>query len=311
MSPDAAMPGPRLVDLGEDEVLRRLLDRHGCWAEGGALRTGPGDDCAVVDATPRAQLLKVDAVVEGVHWAPGTAPARVGRKALARVLSDVAAMGGTPREALVVVSAPSGSAFAWLDEAYAGMAELGRRHGVALAGGELVALPPGAPRQLALFLRGELEGRGLRRDGAGPGNLLAVTGRLGGSFASGRHLDFEPRLAEGRWLAGRPEVRAAMDLSDGLAADLPRLARASGVGAVLERARLPLHPGCSVEQALQEGEDHELLLAVDAARWDALAAAWASRFPGLGLSRIGACTAPGRGEELRGGWQHFTADPAS
>src|SRR5690606_13447580 len=102
------------------------------------------------------------------------------------------------------------------------------------------------------------------RSGGQPGDVLYVTGRLGGSFHSGRHLSFEPRLEEGRWLTENFPVTAMMDLSDGLGADLPRLAAASGVGYHLDHEALPLHADCSVENALHDGEDYELLLALPA-----------------------------------------------
>ena len=134
-----------------------------------------------------------------------------------------------------------------------------------------------------------------------------MTGRLGGSFANGCHLDFTPRLAEARWLTAHFPVHAMMDLSDGLGADLPRLARASGgLGWSLETARLPLAPGCDFRAALGDGEDYELLFAVDPTDGDRLAGTWPERFPDVPLTRIGRLTAPGDGDRAdAGGFDHF------
>ncbi|MFV1996290.1 MAG: thiamine-monophosphate kinase, partial [Verrucomicrobiales bacterium] len=145
-----------------------------------------------------------------------------------------------------------------------------------------------------------------RRSGGKPGDVLLVTGRLGGALRSGRHLRFDPRLEQGRWLTGAVPVHAMMDLSDGLARDLPRLARASGVGFELDAGAVPRHRGCSLAQALGEGEDYELLLAVAARSAGKLEALWRRRFPRLALTRIGRLVADvGEGSDLEGGWDHF------
>jgi thiamine-monophosphate kinase len=133
-----------------------------------------------------------------------------------------------------------------------------------------------------------------------------VTGRLGGSLSSGRHLRFLPRLAEARWLATRFRPTAMIDLSDGLARDLPRLAAMSRVGWDVDMDSLPRHAGCSAAQALGDGEDYELLFTVAAGRRRGLEAAWRREFPRLPLTVIGTITEPSRRRpHLRGGFQHF------
>jgi thiamine-monophosphate kinase len=134
--------------------------------------------------------------------------------------------------------------------------------------------------------------------------VLLVTGTLGGSLA-GKHLAFSPRLEQAQWLVAHHKPAAMMDLSDGLAMDLPRLAAASACGYEIDTAALPLTPGCTPEQALGDGEDFELLLASEPGRVAGLLAAWRDAFPELPLTVIGRLVSAGEGDELHGGWDHF------
>ncbi|MCX7868816.1 MAG: AIR synthase-related protein, partial [Terrimicrobiaceae bacterium] len=149
-------------------------------------------------------------------------------------------------------------------------------------------------------------GRALLRSGGRPGHYLYVTGRLGGSLAR-KHWAFKPRLAEGQWLLAEGLPSAMMDISDGLAADLPRLAGASGCGYSLDLASIPRSRGASLEAALGDGEDYELLLAVPPARARRLESGWKANFPGVELTKIGELTACGRIQpvNLVGGFDHF------
>jgi thiamine-monophosphate kinase len=294
---------PLLRDLGEDEIVRRLIAR--LHVDPAQVPLGPGDDCAVLTG---GLLFKTDALVENVHFTWDMGAARIGRKAVNRVLSDFAAMGGAPLALLVTAGAPGTLPYAELAAVYDGINAAAREAGCSIAGGELTAIA--GPAWFSIAGVGTLGGgQGARRSEGRPGDILYVTGRLGGSFTSGRHLDFTPRLAEGRWLAENYPVRAMMDLSDGLGADLPRLARSSGTGYRLDRDALPLHEGCTPTQALNDGEDYELLLAVPPEAADALDAAWAERFPGLELTRIGQLTDPApatdAGPHEPGGYHHF------
>jgi len=237
------------------------------------LRQGLGHDCAVLAAPSRELdlVLKTDAVVEGVHFLRTTPASLVGRKALARALSDLAAAGATPRAALVTVGCPDKKSAARLQSVYRGLAQAARRWRVAIVGGETV-------RTRQLLLSVSLTGtvpRGLspHRGGARPGHLLFVTGTLGGSWPR-RHLTFTPRLKEGQWLARKKLPSAMMDLSDGLGADLPRLARMSRVGFRIDSKKLPLSPGANLRQAVSRGEDYELLFAVPPAKSDRLRKTW-------------------------------------
>lgn len=291
-----------LSSLGENALLARLL-REPPTNE--ALLVGPGDDCAVTARNERFDtLLKTDVVVEGVHFLRETSPERIGRKALARAVSDIAAMGGIPEHALVTILVHRERPAELLEGIYRGLNALAERFGISLAGGETSSLPyDGLVLNIALTGRCE-RGKAVLRSGARPGDKLYVTGVLGGSFPTEWHLDFEPRVDFARFLLEngiRPT--AMMDLSDGLGTDAPRLAAASRCGLHLDLNSLPCRPGCTPQQALCDGEDYELLMAFapeDEARLQALETP-------LRLTCIGALTPAETGENLPLGWQHFCA----
>jgi len=284
-------------DLGEDDLIGMLCEG---LSRGDEVVVGPGDDCAVVGRGEILTLLKTDAVVAGVHFLESEKARRVGWKAVARVLSDFAAMGGGPRELLVTLALGREVSVEWVRELYEGMSACLERHGGVIVGGETTSLPAGAPVMISVAGRGEVRREYLvTRSGGRPGDGIYVTGRLGGSIR-GKHLDFTPRLAESRWLVERFAISAMMDLSDGLAKDLPRLAKMSGVGFQLDREALPLAEEAGVEEALGDGEDYELLFTSA----DEIAEGWALAFPELALTRVGRLV-EGTGEVLVGGWDHF------
>jgi thiamine-monophosphate kinase len=275
----------KVSSLGEDAVVAALTRGLPCGED---VRLGAGDDCAVIGgARDRMwQLLKTDCVVEGVHFLTGEKPARVGWKALCRAVSDIAAMGGVPRHALITIAVAREVKLAWLRGLYTGLRRAARRFGVSIVGGETSRSP--GPAFISIALTGEVERtRCVTRGGGKAGDVLFVTGRLGGSLA-GKHLDFIPRIAEARWLTANFKIRAMMDISDGLAADLPRLARASGCGFEICEETIPRNRGCTVAQALSDGEDFELLFAVRPADASRLEAQWRRKFPKLPLTKIGA-----------------------
>ncbi|MGE9267783.1 MAG: thiamine-phosphate kinase [Verrucomicrobiales bacterium] len=292
----------RVAEMGEEEVVARLL----AGLRGAErLRVGPGDDCAVVAGGEQDLLLKTDAVVEGVHFLSDEEPRRVGRKAVGRVLSDFGAMGGWPGEFLVTIALGADTPMAWLEELYAGMSELAEDFGAVIAGGETTAVPAGSAKVISVAGTGSVpRGAAILRSGGSPGDVLMVTGRLGGSLA-GWHLDFLPRLREATWLRENFKPTALMDLSDGLGRDLPRLARASGSGFELAEGRIPRHDGCSVAQALGDGEDYELLLAMAPEQAAGVGPAWREAFPDLELTEIGRLVEGEAGSAL-GGWAHFS-----
>ncbi|XHR28784.1 MAG: thiamine-phosphate kinase [Chthoniobacteraceae bacterium] len=292
----------KLSQLGEEALVARLT--HGLPRNEGLL-VGPGDDCAVVGRrnAPLWTLLKTDCVIEGIHFTPETDFARVGWKALARNVSDIAVMGGLPEHALVTVAFPGELAVEKAEALYAGLARCAGEFGISLAGGETARSP--GPVFVSVALTGRVErGRCVLRSGGKPGDVLFVTGTLGGSI-EGKHLDFMPRVPEARWLTEHFRLHAMMDLSDGLGADLPRLARASGCGFELSGS-LPLTPGCSHDAGLSDGEDFELLFAASPRQAARIEQAWP--FATLPLTRVGLLTANTPPATLHG-FDHFASSP--
>lgn len=231
--------------LPEDELVGLLAQVAGASSE---LVVGIGDDAAVLDG---GLVVCMDALVDGVHFRSDAMAARdIGLRAAAANLSDLAAMGARPLALLAAIGLPDG--FEDAQELAAGIAG----HGVPLAGGDLTRAPV---LTVAVTALGRAE-RPVLRSGGRPGDRLVVSGPLGAQAASGFTLPVTPRLAEGLELAR--VAHAMIDLSDGLASDVRRLAAASGTGAVIELARLPLAPGATLQQAAAGGEDYELLAAV-------------------------------------------------
>ncbi len=291
---------------GEDRLVKLLT--RGLPQTANTLH-GPGDDCAVLRGPEKGRLtlFKTDCLIQGVHFTADAPAARVGWKALCRVISDIAAMGGQPHEALITLALPRLTKVAWVVQLYQGMKKAARRYGCGIAGGETSSVPDGAPVMISVAMLGSVErGRLTLRSGGKPGDAICVTGRLGGSLA-GRHLDFKPRLTEARWLVEHARPGAMMDLSDGLAKDLPRLADASGCGFQINPALLPCHRGCTPAQAMGDGEDYELLITLPQRGLDAAMAQWRATFPRTPLTCIGKLVANVKERtRLTGGWEHFS-----
>ena len=297
----------------ELETIERIRRRVALPAAPG-LMLGIGDDCAIFRPRGAAEdlLFTTDMLIEDVHFRRETHGAGdVGWKALARGLSDIAAMGGEPRFCLLSLALAPWVERRWLDGFYGGLLRLATRTRTPVLGGDLahaetvmcdIVVCGAVPR-----------GGALRRDGARDGDAIYVSGALGGSAlglskGSGRawrrHLRPQPRLALGRFLRARLRATAAMDLSDGLSLDLHRLSLASGLSA--EIGAPPRFPGATGEQALHGGEDYELLFTAPAR------ARVPRDFEGLPLTRIGAMRQGHPGAvELEGaplaplGYDHF------
>jgi thiamine-monophosphate kinase len=275
------------VSLSEADLLRRVQALVPGFAPT-ELVLGIGDDCAIYRPRPGEDLLcTTDFLIEGVHFGRETHPSdAVGHKALARGLSDIAAMGGEPRFCLLSLALPKWVDDEWVESFYGGLLALAATHGVSLAGGDLARA-----KHLTcdVVVCGAVPaGKALRRDGARAGDGIYVSGELGASAlglttqrggAWKRHLRPQPRLALGRFLRQRLPTTAAMDLSDGLSLDLARLCQASGVAADVTMP--PRYRGATIEQALHGGEDYELLFTVRGRSEPP------SEFEGLRLTRIG------------------------
>ena len=261
--------------------------------------TGVGDDCAVLDlgVPEKLILFKTDAVVEGVHFTRATPPEKIGRKALARCLSDIAAMAGTPTAALVTIALPADFDAAFVVKIYDGLNALAAKQAVAIVGGETTTNPERI--LISISLLGTVpRAKPLLRSGAKVGDAIFVTGELGGSLAA-KHLEFEPRLAEARWLAEHFSIHALMDLSDGLAGDLRHILNASRLGAQILKTAVPVSRAAKLAArgnssakpafvaALTDGEDFELLFTVASKDAVKLLDAWKQKFPDVKLSCIG------------------------
>jgi thiamine-monophosphate kinase len=258
----------------ENDLIRKLRER--IRDPEGVL--GIGDDCCVWTPGGRT-CLSTDTIVEGRHFRATDQPALIGRKAAGAAISDLAAMGAKPVGAVVALTCPT----RWDGLAVMeGLIAECERHACPVLGGDTTG---GEELVISVTVWGEAVAnphgltRLVTRSGATPGDLLVVTGPLGGSLASGRHLRPEPRLAEGQWLAASPYIHAMMDISDGLAADAPKLAAASGYGCLLLPNQVPVHDDVPVmsdqaKAACCDGEDFELLAAVAAEHWPTLQLAW-------------------------------------
>ncbi len=229
-------------DIGEFGLIRQLQKKIAL----------AGDDCAVL---PGGGLLTCDPVIEGIHFPPDTPARQVGWKAMARNLSDIAAMGGEPQYAVVSLGLRPTTPAHWVRELYDGLHAAAQRFGCEIAGGDTAHV--WHEQFVVVTLLGHAN-RPVLRSGAKPGDIVFVTGKLGGSLRSGKHLRFIPRIREARWLVKHLRVHAMIDVSDGLASDLERLVEASHVGFNIASRKIPGKlPG-----ALTDGEDFELLFTV-------------------------------------------------
>lgn len=316
--------------LGEEALVQRLARILGQAVP--PVSVGIGDDCAVLRLAGRNTLLATDTMVEGTHFItePGhvlTNLRAVGWRLGASNLSDIAAMGGSPIAGVISAALPEGWPVRAVDHLYEGLLRVAGQYGLSVCGGDTVRID--GPAAFTLAVLGEIDEEPVLRSGGRPGDLLAVTGTLGESSMCldqvarqaapevsllQKHLWPRPRLEWGQKLRGH--ASAMMDLSDGLATDLPRLARASRVGAVIHERELPVSDAlvaacgeraAALRRGLVGGEDYELLVALPPG----------VNPPGVPLTVIGVLTAePAHVEVITtdgarrplgsiGGWQHF------
>jgi thiamine-monophosphate kinase len=311
--------------LGERGLIRRIR-RTGVAARTSGVEVGIGDDTAVLAVPPGHRLLATtDLVIEDVHFRRASAsPADIGWKALAVNLSDIAAMGGIPRWALVALAVPADTTVDAVDAFYAGMEDAAAPHDVTVVGGDTSASPGGWMVNVTLL--GVHPGAPRLRSQARSGDMIAVTGSLGASAAglfalemgldrarergvapgqlaeiTRAHLRPRARVAEGRWLGSAPGVHAMMDCSDGLATDLGHICRESGLGARVRLDRVPVAAAAreaaealgqdARQWAVGGGEDYELLLTCGADSAERLAAGLADA-TGTPLTIVGRIDVP-------------------
>jgi thiamine-monophosphate kinase len=324
--------GTTLAELGERELIARL--RRRLPPPGPEVLVGLGDDTAAVSWGGETLLLTTDTLLEGVHFRRSTATLRdIGAKAIAVNVSDIAAMGGEPRYALLALALPPSLAVAEVDELYAGVQDMARQHGVTVVGGDTCAAPGGVV--LSVTLVGRIAGAPLRRSGARPGDALLVTGTLGASAAGLAVLEQgqgalppavveavvrphrvpTPRVAESRLIRASGWATAMIDLSDGLVTDLGHIAAESRVGARVDVDALPVSEATRVVAralgvdplgwALSGGEDYELLFTAAPDHATDLARMVTERI-GTPVHRIGEVRPPGEGVRFldQGGRPH-------
>ena len=303
-----------LSEIGEEALIQRIVSQLNKNNNLAAFRKDLvewiGDDCAVVDVgnTGSFQLLKTDSIVQGIHYLAQADPKDVGWKAVARVISDFAAMGGYASHLLITIAMSKTTKIDYIDKLYLGMSRCASLYGASISGGETVMVPDGSAAVISVSGTGWVKRHQcVLRSGAKPGDRILVTGLLGGSI-KGKHLTFQPRVKEAQWLAERYSIHAMMDLSDGIVRDLPRMAKASGCSFNLQEGSIPCSEGSSVDQALSDGEDYELLLAVSSDVYEELIEKWYKAFPSLPLTAIGSFEAGDSKQALsEAGWQHFSS----
>ena len=249
---------------------------------------GIGDDAACLKpSSDRETLIAIDMLMEGVHFTfPLATPQLAGRKALAVNLSDIAAMAGRPTAAFVSVALPINRGMDFAKDVHAGLIQLADEYDVGVAGGDTNSWD--GPLVISVTVVGEpIERSAVYRKGAKPGDWLFVTGGLGGSLSSGRHLTFPPRLREVEQLVSLVDLHAMLDISDGLAADMHHMLNASQVGALIEADQVPLTETAireadfktSLIHGLSDGEDFELLFAVSPDDGRLLLSDWRNETP--------------------------------
>ena len=292
----------KISQSSEDALIHKITQNLTTQPE---IITGVGDDCAVIAKTlDEHTLLKTDTIVESIHFLSAENPQRIGWKAAARVISDFAAMGGKPEALLVTIILPPETELEWVENLYLGLNAVAEKYHCSIVGGETSSTAAGSPKVISISGTGTVTPEHLTlRSAAKPGDLIFVTGRLGGSI-QGKHLDFAPRVAEAQWLVNHCKPSSMMDLSDGLAKDLPRLADQSQCGFKITQEDLPRNSNCSIEQALNDGEDYELLFSIPADQKSILTDGWCNMFKNLELTQIGHFT-ENKNDSLLGGWDHF------
>ncbi|MFA5090768.1 MAG: thiamine-phosphate kinase [Candidatus Omnitrophota bacterium] len=248
----------KITELGEFGLIERIKKS---FKTGKTVVKGVGDDCAVLEFDKsRYQLFTCDMLVEGVDFTARQKPYLIGRKSLAVSLSDIAACAGIPRYAVISLGIPEKTTVSYLDKFIQGLKDIAREFKVDIVGGDISR---SGRLTVDLSLLGLVEKKRLvLRCGAKPGDIIFVSGTLGGSI-NGRHLKFRPRINEARYLAENFKINSMIDISDGLAQDLGHILKESRAGAVVYSRLIPQDKSCrGIEDALYSGEDFELLFSL-------------------------------------------------
>ena len=308
-----------LAALSETEIIQRIVAALSDACP--IFPAGPGGDCAIFEnqSDQKYRVSSIDSVILGRHFDLACSGAKAGRKLVERNLSDLAAAGATPSDALLSFIAGADVESDWLEDFAHGAGRAAAKVGLKIVGGDICRGTLGT-FSATLAIQGH-SSRVLTRRTCQAGDIIFVTGKLGGSIY-GHHLDFTARLKEGQWLSGQTAVTACTDLSDGLAKDLPGLI-GSRCNAHINLGAVPISDDAhalaksdgkpALEHALQDGEDYELLFTASPTQADLVAATFQKNFPKTLLSEIGKIEA-GKGEVLSladnqpiksGGFSHF------
>jgi thiamine-monophosphate kinase len=269
--------------MGEDASPMRELEfiewiRTQLKFDPAVVPVGPGDDTAVVMCGSEKLLVTIDQLLDGIHFTLGEdSPKHIGGKAMARSLSDVAAMAALPLGGVVGVMLPKGFSRDQAEAMFTGLRKVAETFRCPIVGGDVATWPGPLAINVTVFAR-PAGIRPILRSGAKVGDAVCVTGFLGGAWRTNRHLKFVPRIHEARMLASRHELHSMIDISDGLASDLAHICHASGVGAEVFAADVPIHPDArsapppmtQLDAALGDGEDYELLFTLPASQADDL-----------------------------------------
>ncbi|MBF0522697.1 MAG: thiamine-phosphate kinase [Candidatus Omnitrophica bacterium] len=258
MSKATSIMAKNISSVGEFGFIDLIRKR---MSTSGSVLKGIGDDAAVVSLSPgKKMLLTTDMLLEGAHFTLTMPPSGIGHKAMAVNISDIAAMGGVPKYALVSLGAPPNLPLDYLLKIYQAMDKTAQQYGVSIVGGDTIK---SSKLIINVAMVGEAdEEKIVYRSGAKVGDRIFVTGRLGSSLKSGRHLTFVPRLKESQYLVKHFKPTAMIDISDGLVGDLGHILKESRVGAVLSEDAIPRYPDASLKNALYDGEDFELIFTV-------------------------------------------------
>jgi thiamine-monophosphate kinase len=317
------------MPIPESELIRQIRRRTARSA--GRVRLGIGDDCAII--RPRRGediVVTTDLSIEGIHfrrdWHP---PKSVGHRCLARGLSDIAAMGAQPVACFLSLGLTKSTPQKWVDGFFRGFLKLAQRYSCVLAGGDTSSSPSGVVADVMVFGSAP-QNKAVLRSGAKVGDIIYVTGALGGSEAEleplssrakrseaegpfvskgSRHFFPEPRVEIGQFLRSNKLAHAMIDISDGLSTDLHHICEESGVGAILNSGLLPVAKNATLEQALHGGEDYELLFTapakakvpVELGGVPITEIGWITRERGVYITDLRSKPKPLRPQ----GWEHF------
>lgn len=270
--------------MREKQLLDWIPDH---FQQGVDVMIGPGDDCAVLHfGLKKFFLMAVDQLTADTHYfADSASPSQIAKKLLHRNISDIAAMGGQPAHALLAMAIVPGKHRNWFQAFFHTMAEEAKNWNISICGGDISSIEGGKDNS-SLTITGWVEKKALcLRSGAKSKDILYATGCFGKAFETNHHMEFTPRLEEARFLAGY-FTNTMIDVSDGLLLDAARISESSKIGLLLDTEKIPFRKNATLEEALTDGEDYELLFAVPPSRAAELEKKWPFKTPLTAIGRF-------------------------